>query len=253
MNIQEARPYIFVGLSFALIIWEFFKPVYKRFYGHRFWHNYVFLLLGIFILKLAFPAGLAALTLKTPRLLWHLNQLPFSVEIPITIVLFDLAMYWQHRLSHKWRWFWQFHAIHHSDATLDFTSAARFHPGEIFFSGIYKLLLITLIGPSLEGYLSYEILLSSFALFNHSNIYISRNIDNLLRRVIVTPEMHYPHHSPEKALTNKNFGNIFSWWDKLFKTYSGDTNRVFGLNDFPPDKLGKLMGHPILFDYFKRK
>lgn len=252
MNLAEIRPLIFIFLTLLLLVWEFFRPVYKRNYSHRFWHNYVFLTFGILLLKLAFPAGLAVLAERTPQFSWHLSQLPFWLEIPLTIIIFDFAIYWQHRFSHKWSWFWQFHAIHHSDETLDFTSAARFHPGEILISGLYKMFLISAIGPSLEGFLSYEILLSSFALFNHSNITISKKWDRILRFVFVTPEMHFPHHSPNKDLANMNFGNILSFWDRLFKTYTETENRNFGLNDFPPDQLYHLMRHPFKYDYFKK-
>ena len=253
MNLAEIRIPLFIALTGILLAWELKRPVYKRSYSHRMWHNYVLLGLSAFLLKISFPAGLAIIVSKTPPLPWHLRQLPMWLELPLTIIAFDFAIYWQHRFAHQWNWLWQFHSVHHSDKSLDFSSAARFHPGEILISGFYKLLLISIIGPSAVGFLLYEILLSSFALFNHSNISIPKAIDQKLRLLFVTPEMHYPHHSPNKTFTNQNYGNILSIWDRLFKTYTTYENREFGLDDFSGDDFKQIFGHPFTYDYFKKE
>lgn len=252
MNLNEIRIFLFVILSLILLTAEYRFPVLKHSYKIRILHNYLLLALGILLLKLAFPAGLAIVAAKTPTLPWHFQNLPSIVEIILTLIVFDFAIYWQHRLSHKWNWFWQMHSVHHSDASLDFTSAVRFHPLEILVSGFYKLLLISLLGPSVVSFLIYEILLSSFALFNHSNINLPKAWDTKLRKVFVTPNMHYPHHSPKKQLTNMNFGNILSIWDRIFKTYTDTDNQEFGLEDFQADDFKKIIGHPFRYDYFKK-
>ena len=56
-------------------------------------------------------------------------------------------------------------------------------------------------------------------MFNHGNIYIPPRIDRILRRILVTPDMHRLHHSVIAEETNSNFGFNFPWWDRLFGSY----------------------------------
>ena len=54
---------------------------------------------------------------------------------------------------------------------------------------------------------------------DYNNIRIPFNVDRLLRRIVVTPDMHRVHHSVEDDETNSNFGFNLSCWDRLFGTY----------------------------------
>lgn len=245
LTLEQTRPFIFIALSLLMFALQWWKPAYPHLLGKRFITNYSMLILSIGLLKLVFPAGLAAISDKIDIFPWHLSNFSFAIDFVLTIVIFDLAIYWQHRFFHKINWLWNFHAIHHADKTLDASSAVRFHPGEIVISGAYKLLLIIIIGPRIETYLTYEILLSSFAIFNHSNIKIPKNLEKKLRWLFVTPQMHYPHHSPQKEHTNTNFGNILSFWDKIFKTYNNSENSNFGLAEFPQEEYWRSMRYPF--------
>lgn len=57
------------------------------------------------------------------------------------------------------------------------------------------------------------------AMFNHSNIRIPTAIDQVLRSIIVTPDMHRIHHSAVVRETNSNFGFNLPLWDRLLGTY----------------------------------
>jgi sterol desaturase/sphingolipid hydroxylase (fatty acid hydroxylase superfamily) len=56
--------------------------------------------------------------------------------------------------------------------------------------------------------------------FNHANITVPRWIDRSLGLIFVTPDMHRVHHHYQLPYTDTNYGNIFSFWDRLFGTYS---------------------------------
>ena len=56
-------------------------------------------------------------------------------------------------------------------------------------------------------------------LFNHANIRLGTTLEKFLRAFVVTPNMHRVHHSIRRQETNRNFGFIFSWWDRVFGTY----------------------------------
>ena len=65
----------------------------------------------------------------------------------------------------------------------------------------------------------FELLLNAGSLFNHGNINLNAKLDNALRRIIVTPDMHRIHHSTDNMESNRNFGFALSWWDYLFSSY----------------------------------
>ena len=59
-----------------------------------------------------------------------------------------------------------------------------------------------------------------FAHITHANIQMPAKVDHLLSYVFVTPYMHKVHHHYEQPLTDTNYGNIFSIWDRMFGTYA---------------------------------
>ena len=109
--------------------------------------------------------------------------------------------------------------MHHTELGLDVTSAVRFHPIEIIISMLIKIAFVVLLGISVEAVIVFEILLNGLALFNHSNIKIAGPLEKILRKVIITPEIHWIHHSEIAHETNSNYGFNLVFWDKLFGTY----------------------------------
>ena len=74
-------------------------------------------------------------------------------------------------------------------------------------------------------------------MFNHSNICLPKQVDRVLRKIVVTPDMHRIHHSQEKIEHNCNFGFNFSFWDRFFGSYLQDSgqaqeNMAIGIVDY---------------------
>jgi sterol desaturase/sphingolipid hydroxylase (fatty acid hydroxylase superfamily) len=94
-----------------------------------------------------------------------------------------------------------------------------------------------LIGANPWAVIAFEIILNGAATFNHSNINIPPAIDNKLRWLIITPDMHRIHHSTLPAETDSNYGFSISCWDRLCKTYIAEprqsqTTMTIGLAPF---------------------
>lgn len=233
-DIETFRPYFFIVLFIFFSVLEIVLPKRSRKLSKRNIVNIILFISGIIILRLVFPLGLAKVAdhIGNNNLgLIKLNTLGFGLQMFATLFIFDFFIYWQHRFSHSIPLFWRFHHIHHSDREMDMTTGIRFHPGEIFFSGLYKIALLFIFSPGVIAYLIYETCLSAFALFNHSNIKMPKSIEKYARLVLATPDFHSPHHSPIKKFTNSNYGNILSIWDYLFKTYTPIENSEYGLED----------------------
>ncbi len=175
--------------------------------------------------------------------LLHILQLPPLVSTVVALVLLDAWMYGWHRANHELPWLWRFHRVHHSDTEMDVTSAVRFHAGEILLSGLLRALLIPLLGLSINQLLLYDALLLPVIFFHHSNVNLPETIDRLLRIVLTTPAIHRVHHSRLMVEANSNYGSIFSFWDRLAKSFRlrRDGTRVdFGVNGL--DEYQSLSG-----------
>lgn len=189
----------------------------------RRWRNHLALqAIAILLLRVFLPLSLISVALWSEQQgigLLAVWSLPPALTVVLAILVLDLCIYAQHRLSHAWPLFWRLHRLHHNDRVLDVTTALRFHPLEMFFSMMWKMLVVVALGAPAQAVLLFEILLSSSALFNHANIRLYPRLDTWLRRVLVTPDMHRVHHSRCPEETDTNFGFLVPWWDWLFSSY----------------------------------
>jgi sterol desaturase/sphingolipid hydroxylase (fatty acid hydroxylase superfamily) len=127
------------------------------------------------------------------------------------------------------------------------TTGVRFHPFEILLSLLIKILAIVVIGAPPLAVLLFEIFLNGSSMFNHSNLFLPPTVDRIVRKFIVTPDMHRVHHSVIPYETDSNFGFNFPWWDWLFGTYrdqpeSGHEQMTIGLEEFRDTDSLKLPG-----------
>ena len=142
-------------------------------------------------------------------------------------------MYWWHRFNHTMGLLWKFHKFHHKDLNMNTTTAIRFHTVELFFSVVMKSIVFVLFGFSFLPVLIYECVFFVALITQHSNIRISEQIDMLYRKLFSSPLMHRIHHSNKRKETDTNYGSVFSFWDRIFKTYlkKTETPIVFGVDE----------------------
>jgi len=242
---QNSELIRFVCFVFAIVfffLYEIFFPFYKKYKNNysRLIINFLFIIVDAITVRILFPVltiGAAVICTKYNIGILNLLSLPLWFSIIISIFLLDLGIWLQHYIFHYNCIFWRFHKIHHSDYKLDFSSALRFHPIEIILSTIIKSLYIFIIGAPILSVIIFEIILNGISIYNHSNIYMPKKFELILRKILVTPSMHRIHHSIIKKETNSNFGFIFSIWDKIFNTYCHITykeekNLIMGLEEF---------------------
>lgn len=188
----------------------------------RWTSNLTLMAAGSVLARLAAPVGAAGAALWTEtHHLGLLNQTawPFAAKAVLTVAWLDLVVYWQHRVFHRVPLLWRLHAVHHTDLDLDSSSAVRFHPVEIVLSMGVKMAAVALVGAPFVAVTLFEILLNATAVFNHGNLGIPARVDAILRRVLVTPDMHRVHHTTLRDEQDSNFGFSLPWWDRLFGTY----------------------------------
>lgn len=242
----------FLTVLLAMMLWEQRQPRRSLSLGRwqRWPANLGIIVVDSLILRLIFPllaveaAHWAAMN-HWGLLAW-LNA-PTSIAIGASIILLDLAIYAQHVLFHKVGLLWRLHRMHHTDLDLDVTTALRFHPLEIVLSMLLKLLLVITLGAPPLAVMLFEIILNATAMFSHSNIQLPLPVDRILRRFLVTPDMHRVHHSVRREETDSNFGFNLACWDRWFGTYreqprDGHERMQIGLTQFRDWRATRLDG-----------
>lgn len=257
-NEPTIRLSIFLGAFAVMAAWEALAPRRARSHGRlRRWpSNIGIVVLNTVILRIVFPVAaieFAASVHGGGLGLMGIFGLPGWVEFLIAIAILDLAIYLQHMLFHAAPLLWRLHRMHHQDLDFDVTTGARFHPVEILLSMGIKFMVIAALGPSAAAVLVFEALLNGMAMFNHANAKIPLGVDAILRKIVVTPDMHRVHHSILSNETNSNFGFNLSIWDRLFGTYraqpaAGHEAMTIGIEQFREGRelwLDRLLLQPL--------
>lgn len=148
-------------------------------------------------------------------------QMPVWVQMILGVMLLDFfGAYLVHWVEHRIPLLWRFHLVHHSDTTVDVTTGLRHHPGEAVFRMLFTILGVVIVGAPIWIVFLYQSLSAAFTHFNHANIQMPKKVDQALSFLFVTPYMHKVHHHYEMPLTDTNYGNIFSIWDRAFGTFA---------------------------------
>lgn len=156
---------------------------------------------------------------------------PYWVALIVGVFLCDLNGYVAHRLYHRIPLFWRFHRVHHSDIELDASSALRLHPFEFIFQATTQATILPLLGVSGGSFVLYNLIALPLFVINHSNIKYFQWYERTMSLLFVTPNWHRVHHSSYQPETDSNYADVFSIWDRLFKTHKEkDVEQIqFGL------------------------
>lgn len=150
------------------------------------------------------------------------------------LLLADFFCYWAHRFLH-WEGLWDHHAWHHSPTYLNWLSGSRTTlvnyavittVPAILVSAVYHLPRAPEAALAIMG-------IQRFAdLLHHTNLRIPGS--RYWEYLVVTPRFHFVHHHRERRYNDTNFGFVFSFWDRLFGTYTDpeslETDFPLGLN-----------------------
>ena len=148
-----------------------------------------------------------------------LNLSTLSMLIVGLLLLDFLGAWLAHWVQHHVQWMWKFHLIHHSDQNVDTTSANRHHPGESVIRFVFTIMATIVVGAPMWLVFLYQSMSVVLSQFNHANVVLPTWLDKILVSVICTPNMHHVHHHYRMPYSDSNYGNIFSFWDRIFTTY----------------------------------
>lgn len=251
-----------LALAVAFVaLWEGAAP--RRGSGSRLrarWRaNFAIWFLDSVLIRLAVPSfatGLAIVVAERGGGFLPFLGVPTWAAFLVSLLAFDLSRYFEHWVLHRVPILWRVHRVHHADPDYDFTLGFRFHPLEALASVAATSLTIVILGPPPMAVLLHQVVSIGSSMFVHGDVRMPLILDSLLRRLVVTPDMHRVHHSTATRESNSNFGSVLPWWDRLFGTYvaqpaAGHDGMTIGLGG-PPDPRYLKLGW-MLLDPFRRE
>ena len=141
----------------------------------------------------------------------------------IGFIVIDFYGYWSHRWSHQINFLWNKHAIHHSSEEFNLSCALRQSVSSFFNLFTFLLIPAALLGVPVKV-IAITLPIHLFLQFWYHTKHIKKM--GILEQIIVTPSHHRVHHAINPEYIDKNHGQIFIFWDKLFGTYQEELDTV---------------------------
>ncbi len=146
----------------------------------------------------------------------------------------EFAYYWFHRASHRVRWLWASHAVHHSAEQMTLLSSLRLGWTNLLSAGWIFYLPLVLAGfdPRLVvGLLAFNL---RYQFFLHTEA-----VGRLgpIEWLFNTPAHHRLHHASNTPYLDRNYGGVLIVFDRLFGTLGverADEPFRYGLADRAP-------------------
>jgi sterol desaturase/sphingolipid hydroxylase (fatty acid hydroxylase superfamily) len=154
---------------------------------------------------------------------------PILAQLALGLVVAELVEYSCHRAMHEVPWLWRFHATHHSAPRLYWLNAARFHPIDLFFVGILKLVPLAVLGAGAPVFALVNLFSAVHGAFQHANVPVRLGPFNW---IFSMSELHRWHHSKAIEESNTNYGGNLILWDLVFGT------RFLPADREPPEEIG---------------
>lgn len=148
----------------------------------------------------------------------------------LLILTTDLIWYWYHRLGHQVNLLWAAHIVHHQSEEFNLTVAARITVFQALIRNIFWCIM-PLIGFHPAMVITILMIHGAYSFFTHTQL-----IGKLgwLEHILITPSLHGIHHASDEKYIDKNYGDVFVFWDKLFGTFQREEE---------PPKYG--LTHPV--------
>jgi sterol desaturase/sphingolipid hydroxylase (fatty acid hydroxylase superfamily) len=174
-----------------------------------------------------------------------LAQLSLPWQVAIFLIVSDFLLYWIHRGFHRPA-LWKYHAVHHSSEELDWISAARFHPINLFLGSVAVDVVLLLAGISPNVLVFIGPFTTAHSAFVHANLNWTLGP---FKYLLASPVFHRWHHTAADKGGSKNFAGTFPVFDMLFGTFympQRETPGPYGVADpqFPPS-FGRQLLYPF--------
>ena len=183
------------------------------------------------------------------RLIDLASLIPTWAMWAMTFVLIDFVFYIYHRMSHRVRFLWAIHMSHHSSEEMNFAVSFR----QAWFGPVSKIpffIVLPLLGLDPTIIAVAGVVSTLWGIVGHTQIFGKLGP---LEWIFNTPSHHRVHHGSNAQYIDKNYGNLFIIWDRIFGTFEEEKEPVtYGLvsnvNTFNPIKITFMAWSSIIKD-----
>lgn len=220
--LKFSLPFVIVAATLEAL---FLALVMRQNYNWRAYFASLADLLGRDYIVMTFLS--ASIAAPAVRLAWEhrLFTVPLDTTASVVVLVIgqDFCYYWFHRASHRIRWFWASHSVHHSSNELNLGASYRFGwTGRLTGAAIFYVPMIWL------GFAPGPVFIASgFGLLYQFWVHAAW-IPKLgwLEYVLNTPSHHRVHHAANPEYLDRNYGGIFIVFDRLFGTFVSERDDV---------------------------
>ena len=171
------------------------------------------------------------------------------VSFVLYLLLFDLVGYALHRAQHQFDWWWQLHALHHSQRQMTLWSDNRNHLlDDVIHDSVFVLVGLA-VGIPPGQFVAVVLIMQLVESLSHANVRL--DFGRIGDRLLVSPRFHRVHHAigigheshGAGTLGGHNFAVLFPVWDLLFRTAAYDRPiEPTGIRDQLPEQGGRDYG-----------
>ncbi len=139
----------------------------------------------------------------------------------VLLLATDFVWYWYHRLGHEVNLFWGAHIVHHQSEEYNYTVSARITTLQAIVRNVFWIVL-PLIGFHPAMVIAILVVHGTYSFFTHTQV-----IGKLgwAEYIFITPSHHGVHHASNEKYLDKNYGDIFVFWDKMFGTFQPEEEK----------------------------
>lgn len=145
-----------------------------------------------------------------------IKTLPIWCSVLMAVLLGDLVGYWRHRLQHIPQ-FWPAHAFHHSDEAFSWLTSLRMHPFDRVSNTAIDVGALLFVGFPAEVVIANGLIRHYWGYFIHADAPITLG---KLDWILISPAAHRLHHIREEDRSGRNFATVFTFWDRIFRTWA---------------------------------
>ena len=160
------------------------------------------------------------------------------VSFCLYLLLFDAVDYGLHRAQHHFNWWWQLHALHHSQRQMTMWSDNRNHLLDDLLHDSVFVIVALAVGIAPAQFVALVAATQLLESLSHANVRLS--FGPVIGRLLVSPRFHRHHHciglghesDGPGSLGGRNFAVLFPVWDILYGTARFDGRyRSTGVRD----------------------
>ena len=188
--------------------------------------------IGLLFGNITMAAVTQGVVLSLSFYLYQFSMVKINTLMPVwavwilTFLMIDFTFYWYHRASHRIRFLWAIHMNHHSSVEMNFSVAFR----QAWFGPLSKIpffAMLPLVGFDPSITVVAGVCATLWGVVGHTQ-WVGKL--GYLDKVFNTPSTHRVHHGINPEYIDKNYGNLFIFWDRMFGTYAEEkAAAVFGL------------------------